>query len=187
MGIIRLTIISVVGVGGAMLWFGRDEGLPEDRLGRERVAAPAVVVTAPTPTTTPDIVVQPVLPPTPTPVPVPAPIPTPVPVVTPTPVPTPDPTPVPVVAPTPTPDPVPVVPPTPEPDPVAILPVLYVTGSKVNMRAGPSTNDGIVAALERGTAVDFQGEVGDGWSQITVINTGATGFMASRFLSPDQP
>ncbi|MCP5037238.1 MAG: SH3 domain-containing protein [Rhodobacteraceae bacterium] len=67
------------------------------------------------------------------------------------------------------------------------LPVLYVTGSKVNMREGPSTGDNIVAALLRGTAVDDLGEAAPGWSAIRVIETGEIGYMATRFLSSEQP
>lgn len=207
MGIIRLTLISVIGVGGAMMWFGRDEGLPENRLGRERVSTPAIA-TAPPPTTIPAVAVPPVAQPEPTPVATPQPAPVviaeptptsipepvsaPVPDTAPDVVPTPEPEPIPEATLTPEPEPEPVSEPVSEPEPepetiVNLLPVLYVTGSKVNMRAGPSTNDAIVGALTRGTAVDFLGEVADGWAQIIVINTGATGFMSSQFLSPDLP
>lgn len=203
MGIIRLTLISVIGVGGAMMWFGRDEGLPENRLGRETVATPIVAPTPPLPTTptviptvvTPPIVVE-IPTPQPTPVAAPEPVPIPEPIIMPEVVPTPEPAP--IVEATPTPEPEPIPEPTPQPEPIVeaetetepavnLLPVLYVTGSKVNMRGGPSTGDAIVGSLTRGTAVDFLGEVADGWSQIIVINTGATGFMSSQFLSPDQP
>lgn len=154
MGIIRLTLFSVVAVGGAMLWFGRDDGLPDDRLGRDRMEAPAFE----------------------RPVPVAAPVAAPAPQPDPEPEPQPDP------QTTPAPDP----PPTPEPEPV-VLPVLYVTGNKVNMRAGPATSHGIVAGLVRGTAVDDLGVAAPGWTQIRVIETGKRGFMAARFLSADRP
>ena len=142
MGIIRLTLFSVLGIGGAMLWFGRDEGLPEDRLGY--VPAP------------PDVVAI-----TPPPAPTPAPTPTPV-----------------AAAPAPAPTP-----PPPAPGP----PTLYVTGTSVNMRAGTSTREAILARLARGTEVAFLGKAADGWSRIRVIESGTEGFMASQFLSPDQP
>ena len=167
MGIIRLTLVSVVVVGGAMLWFGREDGLPEDRLGRERqttieVTQP-VQVAAPTPQ------------PDPTPVPAPAP----------EPAAEPAPEPEVIAAPEPTPAPAPE--PTTQPDQPAVLPVLYVTGTTVNMRAGPTTRDGVVAKLVRGTAVDDLGEATQGWSQIRVIATGKRGYMATRFLSANQP
>lgn len=155
MGIIRLTLFSVAAVGGAMMWFGRDDGLPEDRLGRERPAT--IEVTEP--------------------VPVAAPAPQP----EPAPEPQPEPEPEPEVIATPEPEPA------PEPEQPTVLPVLYVTGSTVNMRAGPTTRDGVVAKLTRGTAVDDLGVASEGWSQIRVIATGKRGFMATRFLSADQP
>ena len=174
MGIIRLTLFSAIAVGGAMVWFGRDEGLPEDRIGRERVAIPQSITTTPVVATpTPIAVSAPVSAPDPTPA-------------------SQQPTPTPQPAPDPAPDPEPVVEPTPDPpaDPVeevAALPVLYVTGTRVNMRAGPATSFGKVGALTRGTAVDDMGEAAPGWSQIRVIETGQRGFMATRFLSPSKP
>ncbi|WP_371170316.1 SH3 domain-containing protein [Aliiroseovarius sp. 2305UL8-7] len=65
------------------------------------------------------------------------------------------------------------------------VPVVYVRGSTVNMRAGPSTRHGIVAKLTRGTEVIDMGSAGDGWSQIKVLDTGTRGFMASKFLTPN--
>ncbi len=161
MGIIRLTLLSVAAVGGAMLWYGREEGLPEDRLGRDRQTT--IEVTEPVQVAAPA--------PAPTPEPEPAPVPAP------------EPEPEIVAAPEPEPEPTP----QPEPETSAVLPVLYVTGSTVNMRAGPTTRDGVVAKLTRGTAVDDLGPATDGWSQIRVIATGKSGFMATRFLSADQP
>lgn len=149
MGIIRLTLFSVVAVGGAMLWFGRDDGLPDDRLGRDRMEAPAFERPVP--------VAAPVAAPAAAP-----------------------------AAPAPPPEPAPPPPPEPDPEPV-VLPVLYVTGNKVNMRAGPATSHGIVAGLVRGTAVDDLGVAAPGWTQIRVIETGKRGFMAARFLSADRP
>ncbi|MCK8463884.1 SH3 domain-containing protein [Aliiroseovarius sp. S1339] len=64
------------------------------------------------------------------------------------------------------------------------LPTALVSGSAVNMRAGPSTGHGVVAKLSRGTEVFDMGPVGGGWSQIKVVDTGARGFMASKFLAP---
>ncbi len=167
MGIIRLTLFSMIGIGGAMLWFGRDEGLPEDRLGYVP-RTPDVVVTAPIAD----------------PEPTPAAMPTPTAVIASAPE---------VVAPEPA-----IVAPEPEPEPTAepeaetqpptpSLPTLFVTGTTVNMRAGTSTREAIVAKLGRGTAVSFLGEAAPGWSEIQVVETGARGFMASRFLSPDRP
>ncbi len=149
-----------------MLWFGRDNGLPEDRLGRDPVESRNIIVVAP--------VVEPV--------PVPIPVPVPVPVLAATPVPAPEAKPESAQAEPPEPAPAPA----PEPE-LAVLPVLYVTGNKVNMRAGPSISNGVVAALVRGTAVDDLGVAAEGWSQIRVIITGQQGYMATQFLSGNQP
>lgn len=62
-------------------------------------------------------------------------------------------------------------------------PLYEVTGSRVNMRAGPSTQHGVVAALGRGTQTLYLGEH-DGWAQIKVIKSGQRGFMAAKFLRP---
>ncbi|UWQ14709.1 SH3 domain-containing protein [Aliiroseovarius sp. M344] len=61
---------------------------------------------------------------------------------------------------------------------------VFVSGNTVNMRAGPTTSHGVVAKLTRGTEVIDMGPAGGGWSQIKVVDTGARGFMASRFLAP---
>lgn len=69
----------------------------------------------------------------------------------------------------------------------ATLNLLYVTGTRVNLRAGPSTNDTIVTALTQGTAVEWVSEAPDGWLEIRDVETGARGFMSGDFLSPDAP
>ena len=64
------------------------------------------------------------------------------------------------------------------------FPTVFVSGSTVNMRAGPSTSHGVVAKLTRGTEVYHMGTTDSGWSQIKVIDTGVRGFMSSKFLVP---
>jgi hypothetical protein len=64
------------------------------------------------------------------------------------------------------------------------VPLLTVTGSRVNMRAGPSTADGVVDSLPRGTLAEALGPAVDGWQEIRDTETGLTGFMAARFLDP---
>ena len=77
---------------------------------------------------------------------------------------------------------------TPQPASPAIAPSpsslqsVFVSGSSVNMRSGPSTQHGVVARLSRGTEVIDMGPAGSGWSQIKVVATGDRGFMASKFL-----
>ena len=67
----------------------------------------------------------------------------------------------------------------------ATAPTVFVSGTTVNMRAGPSTRHGVVAKLTRGTEVIEMGSTSDGWSQIKVLDTGTRGFMASKFLTPN--
>ncbi|TFL17488.1 SH3 domain-containing protein [Jannaschia formosa] len=60
--------------------------------------------------------------------------------------------------------------------------LLRVTGSRVNMRSGPSTSNDVVDSLPRGTLAEAIGEPVDGWQEIRDVSTGLTGFMAARFL-----
>lgn len=189
MGILRLTIFTVGAMGVAMMHFGRDEGLPADRIGQEptiaqetiqQVSAPAVAnetvatevvatmnaeaVTAPaTHTPSAGLMVVPVAL-TSSDAPLTA---------------------------------------AEKAEAAARLMAssvtstkpavsaqdtssdnyLYVSGTTVNMRAGPSTSFGVVSKLTRGTEVINMGDAGDGWSQIKVVDTGARGFMASKFLT----
>lgn len=64
------------------------------------------------------------------------------------------------------------------------LDILFVSGSSVNMRGGPSTRYGVVSRLTRGMEVIEIAQTDNGWSQIKVVETGARGFMASKFLKP---
>lgn len=65
-------------------------------------------------------------------------------------------------------------------------PVLYVTGDRVNVRAGPSTGDRVVTALGRGAAVQALGAQDAEWVNIRDAD-GRMGYIAGRFLSPDAP
>lgn len=176
MGIIRLTLFTALALGGAFVWLGRDEGLPEDRIGRAPNVHPedieVVSFAAARPTdVTPDmtdtgqqtsandeVTHQ-------------------------------------------------------EPQPVALTvqsdtaPAanaaieaavqsatapqvreikLYVTGSKVNVRGGPSTSYGVIASLKRGEEVVDMGDAGQGWRTIKLAN-GERGYMADRFLNEARP
>ncbi|MEM1430358.1 MAG: SH3 domain-containing protein [Pseudomonadota bacterium] len=64
-----------------------------------------------------------------------------------------------------------------EPAPV----VLYVTGSRVNVRAGPSTGFTVISSVAFGDAVEVLADPGDGWAEIRLTN-GDTGYMSRRFL-----
>lgn len=197
MGILRLILITLVGIVAAMLYFGRDEGLPETLIGRtppppaEVIAPNAALDPAPEPEPTPappppaaEVAEQPA--PTPPPA---------VPEIVEAPEPEPAPTPTPVVEPEPEPQPAPVVveetppppaQPEPEPEPEPVDTVLYVTGTKVNVRTGPATVYEIITSLERGAAVVDLGDAGEGWRLIR-LGEGEIGYMSGDFLSPTAP
>ncbi len=61
---------------------------------------------------------------------------------------------------------------------------LRVTGDRVNFRAGPSTEDAILAALTLGTEVELIERVADGWAHLRVPATGLSGYMSEDFLEP---
>jgi hypothetical protein len=66
--------------------------------------------------------------------------------------------------------------------PGAVL--LQVTGDRVNFRAGPSTDDEILTALNRGERVELIERVADGWAHLRVVDTGLEGYMSGDFLAP---
>lgn len=61
---------------------------------------------------------------------------------------------------------------------------MEVTGSRVNLRSGPSTGNAVVDSLVRGTLVEPIGEEQNGWIQLRAIESGVTGYMAARFIAP---
>jgi hypothetical protein len=64
------------------------------------------------------------------------------------------------------------------------LPIVEVTGTSVNLRAGPSTGEAVLDALVRGEQVELIAALDNGWAQIRTVETGVEGYMAGRFLSP---
>jgi hypothetical protein len=62
-------------------------------------------------------------------------------------------------------------------------PLAEVTGTSVNLRAGPSTADAVLVALQQGDRVEVIGATDDGWAQIRTVADGREGFMSSRFLT----
>lgn len=63
---------------------------------------------------------------------------------------------------------------------------MYVTGNRVNFRAGPSTNDRVIGALLLGSPVEALGETDGGWMQLRDAQ-GREGYMSAQFLSPNRP
>ncbi len=204
MGIIRLTLLTIAGILAAMFYFGRDADLPEDRIGRERAAAPSVssvppfaprpareetpVVTAPEPTPEPARTTR--LPEPARPAPVAAAPVTPVPDLPETDATIPGPLESAIAAVLAEPEPEPVAEPEPaaEPEPGedGLRGLLYVTGDRVNVRAGPATVYGVVTSLTRGTAVIDAGDAGEGWRMIR-LQTGELAYMSADFLSAIAP
>ncbi|MCF3973628.1 SH3 domain-containing protein [Paracoccus salsus] len=65
-------------------------------------------------------------------------------------------------------------------------PILYVTGTRVNFRAGPSTGDRVIGALNGGEAVEALGPPDSDWVNIR-DSDGRVGYMSGRFLSDTPP
>ena len=178
MRIIRLTGLTFGGLAAALMYFGRDEGLGDNRIGREpdpvvasvlpdraAAAAPSAPAADPIAHAVTEALAE---------------------------------TPAPELPPVEIRTNLAVMEPLPGSAPlsVAVAPVTreappekvrFVAGSRVNLRAGPSTGQGVVAALSRGTEVVDLGEAAPGWSQIRVVDSGTRGFMATRFLSEVRP
>lgn len=73
----------------------------------------------------------------------------------------------------------------PAPATVALAPTFQVTGTRVNMRAGPGTEYSVVAQLVRGDAVEVMYDDGNGWLQLRDIQSNDVGWMSDRFVAPD--
>ncbi|MCI2395858.1 SH3 domain-containing protein [Aliiroseovarius sediminis] len=187
MGILKISLLTVGVLGVSMLYFGRDTDLPVDRIGQEPAIAPETIVPV---SASPDIPAGEMIA-TANAAPAPlATVPTSVRLT--------------VIPVTPDDTATPQSPAeraeeaarqmaasvnTTAPAPATLLTTvqdtLFVSGSTVNMRAGPSTQHDVVAKLTRGTEVIDMGPAGGGWSQIKVADTGTRGFMATRFLVPE--
>lgn len=63
--------------------------------------------------------------------------------------------------------------------------IMYVTGDRVNFRAGPSTNDRVIGAILRGSPVEILGQT-EGWVQLRDAG-GREGYMSLQFLSTERP
>lgn len=68
-----------------------------------------------------------------------------------------------------------------EPVPVDLR---QVAGSRVNMRAGPSTDFSVLITLDGGTTTEVIDRNNDGWVLVRVQDTGQEGWMAERLLEP---
>ncbi|MGB0661430.1 MAG: SH3 domain-containing protein [Mangrovicoccus sp.] len=57
-----------------------------------------------------------------------------------------------------------------------------VTGSAVNLRAGPSTGNSVVGQVREGQKVEWLSEAATGWAEIRHPDTGEPVYMSSRYL-----
>ncbi|NDR56846.1 SH3 domain-containing protein [Aliiruegeria sabulilitoris] len=60
--------------------------------------------------------------------------------------------------------------------------MMYVTGTKVNVRSGPSTQYRVVDTVAYGDSVELVAYEGDGWARIRIGNSDMVGFMSRNFL-----
>jgi len=65
--------------------------------------------------------------------------------------------------------------------------IRFVTGSVVNLRAGPSTKNPIVTQLKRGEKAMIFEENASGWSKVSTPDGRFDGWMASRYLASAKP
>lgn len=63
------------------------------------------------------------------------------------------------------------------------LDIRTVSGNRVNVRGGPSTNFSVVSKLVRGDAVEILEDNGNGWVKMRSVLTGEEGWMADFLLS----
>lgn len=61
--------------------------------------------------------------------------------------------------------------------------VRTVSGNRVNVRGGPSTNYGVVSKLTRGEEVRILEDNGDGWVRMQPVDGGESGWMADFLLT----
>lgn len=59
---------------------------------------------------------------------------------------------------------------------------VIVTGSRVNLRRGPSTGNPVVAALTQGTRAEVLSRAANGWVELRA-ESGHHGFMSAKFLT----
>ncbi len=65
--------------------------------------------------------------------------------------------------------------------------VVEVSGTVVNLRAGPSTGNDIVGTLRRGARAELIETAENGWMRIRDLDSGAEGYMSGKFLARVTP
>lgn len=70
-------------------------------------------------------------------------------------------------------------------EPATAEPVWFVTGTRVNLRAGPSTQNRVVGQVTLGDTAEVLSDPGADWIRIRVTDTGTEAYIFGRFLSED--
>ncbi len=75
------------------------------------------------------------------------------------------------------------------PEPVAETPVItrYVAARSVNVRAGPSTGNGVIGRVLYADIVEILSDPDAPWVRIRIQGDGIEGYMAARFLQETPP
>ena len=60
---------------------------------------------------------------------------------------------------------------------------MFVTGTRVNVRAGPSTQFSVVGSVEYGDPVELVTYEGSNWARIRIGDGDETGYMSRKFLA----
>ncbi|MEP2262077.1 MAG: SH3 domain-containing protein [Paracoccaceae bacterium] len=68
----------------------------------------------------------------------------------------------------------------------ANAPMWYVTGSRVNLRAGPGTSNAVVGKLGFGAEAEVLGDK-DGWYEIRTADGVTSGWIFGKFLADSRP
>ena len=74
----------------------------------------------------------------------------------------------------------------PTEDTSSLRAVWYVSGTRVNLRAGPGTGNAVVGQLVLGDAAEVLGDQ-DGWYQIRTADGAVSGWIFGKFLSETRP
>lgn len=62
---------------------------------------------------------------------------------------------------------------------------LYVTGNRVNVRSGPSTDFRVIGRAVYGDSVEILSRDGQGWAEIRLLGTDDIGYMSVDFLAEE--
>lgn len=75
----------------------------------------------------------------------------------------------------------------PEPAPAPERIIWFVTGSRVNVREGPSTNYAVMGKVTYGEAAEIVSDPDADWVKIRIEGDGVEGFIMKRFMTDVDP